>query len=666
MRYRILLSFAFILLLFSCSPKKDNALHVSSPKGNIHFELQLSDAGTLSYSVRMTDSTDNYNVIDSSALGLVLNDQDFSKSLTLKKADEVTPNVQDYEMHIGKRKHNVVNANERVFEFQNQQGGSFKLLVRVFNDGFAFRYHVDRADSVPYVVEKEITAFQIPTSGKAWIEPYDSLQKWGPGHEVGYENEIAIGTTSYKSTGWAFPALFHYDRVWCLLTEADVDTTYCSSHLSAHCNNGLYKLEFPWDHEIYGIAEPTPVGKGSFQSPWRVGIVSTEIAPVVESNMVYHLARPNVLDTDMSWVKPGRSTWSWWGDVFSPTNIPEQKRYIDFASEMGWEYSLIDCNWHYVPEKELRELVAYATKKNVGILLWYNSAGPYTKVYEVGPLNRVHTHALRMKEFAWLKEIGVKGIKVDFFQSDKQEIMKYYENIAKDAAQFHLLFNAHSATIPRGWARTYPNFISMEAVKGAEQYPQENFTKKAAMWNTVLPFTRNVIGPMDYTPVTFSDRGNASSEEPATANKDKSSMARLTTNAHELALSVVFECGIQHFADRASSILAQPKEVVQFLKDIPVTWDDTHLRAGYPGKNVLLEREKNGVYYLGGLNGQTVADSLVVDLNFLPAGDYVLQLIADGAKPREYKITESMVTTKSKIDVALLPYGGFAAKITRK
>jgi hypothetical protein len=535
----------------------------------------------------------------------------------------------------------------------------------MFDEGFAFRYLIPRDTNTSYTVEKELTGFTIPASGKAWIEPYDTLQKWGPAHEVGYENAGFIGAKSPKSTGWAFPALFSYNNIWCLFSEADADTTYCASHLEAKCDSGHYKLAFPWAYELYGKGDVTPTGKGSVHTPWRVGIVGSSLKTIVESNLVAHLARPNQLK-DFSWIKPGRASWSWWGDVFSPSNVPILKKYIDFSAKMGWEYTLIDANWHYIPEKEFKELTAYARAKNVGLLLWYNSAGPYTRVYEVGPLNRVHTHELRVKEFTKLRELGIKGIKVDFFQSDKQVIMKYYEDLAKDAADFHLLFNAHSATIPRGWYRTYPNFLSMEAVKGAEQYPQKDFTEKAAMWNTILPFTRNVVGPMDYTPVTFSDRGAANSEEPATANKDTTYTRRLTTNAHELALSVVFECGIQHFADRATSYLSQPPEVIRFLKDIPVAWEDTYFIDGYPGEFILIARKKNNEIFIGGINGKDNEKTVAFNLGFLPEGEFTLNLINDGRDDRSFNFAGLNIDSKKKVKITMMPYGGFAGRLKTK
>jgi alpha-glucosidase len=663
MKTRILILAAIFGFLPSCQRDRINEMVVNSPDKKLSFSLCLSSNGELAYSVKkISGVAEKIKIVESSPLGIILSDQSFISSISFQSASPVGVIKEEYELISGKRLKNIAIANQRSFTFKNENGTEMNILVRMFDEGFAFRYIIPRDTNSSYTVIKELTGFHIPANGKAWIEPYDTLQKWGPAHEVGYENAVDIGSKSPKSTGWAFPALFSYNNNWCLLSEADADTTYCASHLEAKCDNGLYKMAFPWAHELYRKGDVTPTGKGSVHTPWRVGIVGSSLKTIVESNLIAHLARPSQIK-DMSWIKPGRASWSWWGDVSSPTNVPLLKKYVDFSAQMGWEYTLIDANWHYIPEKEFKELAAYARSKNVGLLLWYNSAGPYTQVYEVGPLDRVHTHELRVREFTRLKELGIKGIKVDFFQSDKQVIMKYYEDLAKDAADFHLLFNAHSATIPRGWYRTYPNFLSAEAVKGAEQYPQKDFTEKAAMWNTILPFTRNVVGPMDYTPVTFSDRGASNSEEPATANKDNTYARHLTTNAHELALSVVFECGIQHFADRATSYLSQPAEVIEFLKDIPVAWDDTYFIDGYPGEFILIARKKNNEVFIGGINGKNTVKTIAFNLSFLPDGEFSLNLITDGRDDRSFDYSRLTIDSKRKVTIKMMPFGGFAGRL---
>ena len=637
--------------------KSSAKLSLSSPDKNVTVNLKLEN-GNLTYNV----TRDHKTIVDWSTLAINLQDQSFNKNLRLKNVDPVTDWRDDYHMISGKRAHNIAHAKEQVFHFINNQGAALDVIVRALDKGFAFRYRIPRADLVPYTVTEELTGFAIP-KGKAWIEPYDELQRWGPSHEVGYEVGVNTGATSPKKTGWAFPALFEVGSTWLLLSESAMDERYVSSHLKAQPTNRTYQLEFPWENENYGFGATTPSGTGTVLTPWRVGILG-ELKDIVESNLINDLARP-AIKGDFSWVKPGRVSWSWWGDMASPSHAPTLRHYIDFAAEMGWEYALIDCGWHEMREGNIEGIIDYAKQKNVGIFLWYNSSGPYTRVLDCGPIDRLHTHERRIKEFTQLKAWGVKGIKVDFFQSDKQHIMAYYEGLAKDAADFGLILNTHSSTIPRGWVRTYPNYLSTEAVKGAEQYPVADFTNKASKWNATLPFTRNVIGPMDYTPTTFSDRGTGLSTVPATALKDTSNALRLTTNAHELALAVGFESGVQHLADRPLSYKSQPASVIQYLKDLPVTWDDIYFINGYPGKAFVAARRKGNEYWIAGINGPN-AEKLALDFSFLPAGEYQLELLADGKTARSFAISNRAINRTTKISVPVLDHGGFAARVIPK
>ena len=521
----------------------------------------------------------------------------------------------------GKQKEISNSYQNKIYTLTNASKDSLQVEVMLSDETFAFRYTLNRKPDQNYRVIKELTSYQLKEEGYAWIEPYDTLQKWGPAHEVGYENKVKIGTTSPKSTGWAFPALFEHQNQWLLLTEANAHSGYVASHMEAECNAGLYQYQFPWDWENYHIGDVTPTGWGSFSTPWRVAMLGS-LSSIFESTAVTDLAAENRLEkTD--WIEPGIASWSWWGDTKSPKYAEKLKEYVDLSETMGWAYTLVDADWHIMEEGNIQEVIDYANAKGVKVLLWYNSAGPYTKVYEVGPIHRLHTHELRMKEFAMLQEMGVAGIKVDFFQSDKQHMMQYYEGLFKDAAQFNLVVNTHSSTIPRGWHKTYPNYLAAEAVAGAEMYPSEVYSQKASMWNTILPFTRNVIGPMDYTPVTFSNRGTKDTSDPILADKDPSKAKRVTSLGHELALSVVFECGIQHFADRAKSYLAQPDYVIDFLKEVPVAWDNSYLIDGYPGEYSIIARKKI-LYIIWEALPLLWKTKSQLNFDFLPEGEFTL------------------------------------------
>jgi len=319
---------------------------------------------------------------------------------------------------------------------------------------------------------------------------------------------------------------------------------------------------------------------------------------------------------------------------------------------MGWKYSLVDADWNTMEGGTLEELADYANSKGVGLTIWYNSGGPHSKVMDAGPRDLMFDPQIRDKEMQRISKMGIKGGKIDFFQGEKPVIMKIYQDIARDAAKYHLLLDTHGSTIPRGWTRTYPNFVTMEGVRGAELYGYWKFPEEAFKLNTTYPFTRNVLGPMDYTPVTFSDYS------PETKH--------LTTNAHELALSVVFESGIQHFADKWESYEAQPEAVIDFLKTVPVTWDDTKFIDGYPGKFAVLARKKGDIWYVAGNTGEEQGRKVTFIPDFLDNGNYSVQIFKDGNTTRTFSIDTIAYATGDDLTVDMARYGGFTMVFTKK
>jgi alpha-glucosidase len=316
---------------------------------------------------------------------------------------------------------------------------------------------------------------------------------------------------------------------------------------------------------------------------------------------------------------------------------------------MSWDYILVDANWDRMKNGKIDELVKYADNMGIGIWLWYNSGGPYNAVTEA-PRNLMFDRKIRQSEFKRLSEMGIKGVKIDFFQSDKPGVIRQYHDILEDAMVYKILVNFHGCTIPRGWARTYPNNLSAEAVRGAECYLfDKSYPETAPSHNAILPFTRNVIGSMDYTPVTFSD----------VVHKHKTSFG------HELALSVIFESGIEHFADRASAYLKLPVFVKQFLCEVPNTWDETRFLDGYPGQFIVLERQKNGIVYLGGINGMNEEKRIKINLPFMDEGSYLLEIITDGEKERSFMYFKKPFNNKTELPLTLKPRGGFVAKLIK-
>ena len=276
-------------------------------------------------------------------------------------------------------------------------------------------------------------------------------------------------------------------------------------------------------------------------------------------------------------------------------------------------------------------------------------AEKYDSWCSFGPLYRLNKPDMRQKEFAWLESMGVKGIKVDFFSQDSISTMNYFVDILEDAAKYHLMVNFHGAPIPRGWQRTYPHMMSVEGVYGAEWYNnKETLTDSAAWHNCTLPFTRNVVGPMDYTPCTFTD-----SQHP-----------HITSNGHELALLVAFESALQHLADRPEGYHAQPAEIRSFISSLPTVWDDTKLLSGYPSSYVVLARKSGACWYIAGLNGTNEKKSLVVDLSFIQEPVKEITLYADGEERNQFDIQMLSGLKKAVHEVDCLPRGGFVMKVS--
>jgi hypothetical protein len=324
-----------------------------------------------------------------------------------------------------------------------------------------------------------------------------------------------------------------------------------------------------------------------------------------------------------------------------------QKSFIDYAADMKWQYCLIDALWDSkIGYDKIKELADYAKTKNVGLILWYNSAGDWNTTYQT-PKNVMLTKESRTQEFQKLKEMGIKGVKIDFFGGDGQSMMAYYQDILEDAAKYEILVNFHGSTLPRGWQRTYPNLVSMEAVMGFEYitFEQKNADVEANHC-CMLPFTRNIFDPMDFTPMCFSGIPK---------------IKRSTTNAFELALSVLFLSGIQHYVEIPKDMAKQPDYVKDFLKELPASWDDVRFIDGYPGKLVVIARKAGKTWYVAGINGENIEKNISVQLPFLKKTQSG-ELISDGAD-NNFSSQKITISPKQGISITLKGNGGFVIKL---
>jgi alpha-glucosidase len=607
-------------------------------------------------------------IVPPSPLGIVRADGDFVDSLTFVSATSTDTINEAYTMLHGKSSSCEKRFKEKIVTFKNAGGAQIQIVLRACNDGVAFRYQFPVSGQPTtagaglkpaLTVLSEATGFRLPEGGKVWAHPYDVPGKYTPAYETYWSNGVDVGTASPGKGGWAFPVLFRTEdsSYWGLITEAGLDGSYCGSHLALRdtavrrSSDGpwspaqtVYRIQFPDANEGNGFGRAEPSSTLPWVMPWRVIILGQTLGTIVESTLVTDLSAPCALK-DTSWIKPGRASWSWLSDHDSPQDCTKLKAFVDLAAQMGWEYSLVDANWNIMKDGTIHDLIAYANSKGVGLLLWYNSGGPHNTVTEQ-PRGTMDLRDVRRFEFERLKRWGIKGVKVDFFQSDKQDLIQLYLDILKDAADCQMMVYFHGCTLPRGWSRTYPNLMTMEAVRGAESYSFDKaYPQQAPVHNVIQAFTRNVVGPMDYTPVMFADNV----------------YPHITTYGHELALSVVFESGLLHFADAVKPYLDLPDAPKTFLKQVPAAWDQTHFVAGEPGRFVILARRKGNDWYIGGINGRDIAEQVNVPLAFLGQGRYTMTLIQDGKTPRSFDTQSQVVESGGSVTMNLDSYGGFAA-----
>lgn len=446
---------------------------------------------------------------------------------------------------------------------------------------------------------------------------------------------------------WGYPALFNSpdNACWFLIHEADLGRDYCGTKLSNQQEKTSYKLAFPDEWNGRGTGEVQPTISLPWKSPWRVIVMGT-LSDIVESTLVDDVSTPSVI-ANTDWIKPGKASWNYWSNNHGTKDYQVVRQFADLASAMGWPYTLLDWEWDAMANGgNLIDALKYINSLGVKPLIWYNSGGEHTWVGAT-PKDRMLTHENRVAEFRTLKELGIVGVKVDFFESEKQNMINYYLDILEDAAQFQMMVYFHGCLVPRGWQRTYPHLKTYEGVRGAEWYNNgHELTTTAPEHNNILPYTRNVIGSMDYTPVTFTN-----SQYPHT-----------TSYGHELALSVLFESGIQHLADRPEGYYDLPYAARSFLQVVPNTWDDTKLLDGYPGIFTIVAREKGDDWYIGGIHSGRKEKVQHLDFNFLPAGrTYKLTLIADGEHDKAFSTRYMIVDQSSSIDVKMLRRGGFVA-----
>lgn len=590
---------------------------VSSPDGKLVVTLSDSD-GTPSYSVQYNG---NDYLVDS-PLGLVTDLGDYSKDLTLK-ATKINQVSDSYSLPNLKFSNIEYNANQGVFTFADARGRDiYDVVFNVSNNDIAFKYVMAKQNKLCCVIYEEKTGFRFVDGTTTFLcpqmRPKTGFARTAPSYETGYTLDAPMGDNA-GGLGYTFPCLFkNQDKGWVLLCETGVSSAYCGSRLAGG-NGSLYTIAFPLADEFNGIGSVTPGINVPGETPWRTITVGETLEPIVETTVMWDVVEP-LYEPSKEYVY-GKSVWSWIIRMDASCNFDEQKEYIDFAAEIGYEYILIDALWDSnIGYEKMEELVKYADSKGVGVFLWYNSNGYWNDAPQ-GPRNKLHTSIARHKEMKWLKKVGVKGMKIDFIGSDKQQTMQLYEDILCDANEYGLMVVFHGCTLPRGWERMYPNFASSEAVLASENLSFGQGACDNESFNaTIHPFIRNAVAGMEF--------GGSALNKRYSKGNDRGTYRR-TSDVYALATAVLFQSPIQNFAIAPNNLTDAPAWAMDFMKEVPTTWDDLVFIDGYPGKYVILARKSAGKWYVTGINAQKETLKIKTTLPMLESGSYVTQYSDD-------------------------------------
>lgn len=633
-------AYLLFLLLFNglLATAQQKRYSLTSPDKSLALTFEVGDSGNMYYSI----SKNSKVVMERSKLGLMRADGDYSNKLKLVSVSPVNVVIDRYQLLTAKRRVNSYQANKKTFHVLNAAGKKLDVIFQLSNDGLAFRYYFPEKSVDVKRITEEKTSFKFASDAKGWLQPMSEAQTgWehsNPSYEEFYEKGIAVGKPSPIKAGWVFPALFQVGQNWVLLTETVPENNYCNSRLDAESPNGEYKIRFPEAAEVFKPgAALNPESALPWYTPWRIVAVGS-LKTIMESTLGTDLAKP-AIKMDTSFIKPGKSAWSWVLLKDDSTVYNVQKRFIDYAADMHWQYCLTDADWDKkIGYEKAAELAAYAASKNIGLILWYNSAGSWNTT-PYSPRSLLVTKESRVNEFSRLEKMGVKGVKIDFFGGDGQSFVQYYQEILKDAADHHLLVNFHGTTLPRGLQRTYPNLMTMEAIKGMEfrTFSQETEDQQPEHCTTI-PFVRNIFDPMDYTPMALYKIPN---------------IKRSTTTAFELALPIIFQSGIQHFAEIPEGMAHMPAFVKPLLRALPTQWDDIRFIDGFPGKRVVLARRSGNTWYVAGINGERSNQQFSLDLSFLKKSGKLITDDGNGSL-KEMQILPGKST---KVDVSAA--GGF-------
>ena len=635
-----------VWLFVLSGPLAAQSVSVNGPDGKLQLTVSCPSAnGEVSYAVTYNGK----QMLESSPLGMETNVGDFYRGLQLKE-HKVTALDTVYEQSRIKASHIHYRANELLCSFVNGEGKNVQITFRVSNNDVAFRYTLPREQGKGSVtVNSERTGFRFPSQTTTFLCPQsDAMIGWKrtkPSYEEEYKADTPMNERSGYGHGYTFPCLFKVgDDGWVLLSETGVDSRYCGSRLS-DWDNGVYRIAFPMPEENNGNGTVAPAFSLPGSTPWRTVTVGETLKPIVETTVPWDVVEPRYTTTHD--YKPGRGTWSWilWQD--GSINYDDQVRYVDLAAAMGYEYVLIDNWWdNNIGRDRMEQFIKYARSKGVEVFLWYSSSGYWNDI-EQSPVNRMDNSIARKQEMRWLQSQGVKGIKVDFFGGDKQETLRLYEEILSDADDHGLMVIFHGCTLPRGWERMYPNYVGSEAVLASENLVfSQHFCDNEAFNATLHPFIRNAVGCMEFGGVFLNKRLNRSND---------GGTIRRTTDIFQLATAVLFQNPIQNFALAPNNLTDAPQICLDFMKQVPTTWDETRFIDGYPGRYIVLARRHGNTWYIAAANATVEPLKLKLDLPML-AGQEV-SLYSDDKKMQP-QLKLQRIKADGSLQLTVQPQGG--------
>ena len=639
-----------------CCALHAESTKVSSPDGKLVVEVN-DDGGRANYSVQY----ESKKFLDASRLGVFANVGDFTQGLKLtgssfSKIDETyaMTRIKCSEIHYV--------ANSMKLDFVNAKNQKMTITFNVSDNDIAFRYSFPITGTWYSIrIDREATSFNIPERSTSFVAPLSPAETgWcraTPAYEEKFSLDAPLNRRSQYGEGYAFPALFRIGNDgWMLLGETGIDSDYAGCSLSEYVPGEGYRITFPLPGQGSGLGSSACGFSLPGSTPWRTITVGSTLKPIVETTIPYDVVKP--LYEPSQTYKPGRYVWSWinWQDP--SINCEDQKLFIDMAATMGYEYNLIDANWERdekIGRKRMTELSSYAMSKGVRLILWYSSNGHINDTHE-GPRNLMDKGYIRRREMKWLKDIGVAGIKVDYFGCDKQETMKLYEDILADANDFGIFVIFHGCTLPRGWERMYPNFISSEAVRASENvYFNDESAKSEAQELATFAFTRNAVAAMDYGGTLLNKH---------MSRDNKSRHARHTSDILEIAAAIFTQTEVQCIGMMPNNLEELPQFELDLLKEIPTAWDETRFIDGYPGKYFVVARRSGSNWYVAGLNAEEKELKLTLSLPML-AGKQVSYYNDSPAKKGSLpqgRMQKLKVNAKGEAKVVIQPGGGLVLK----